>query len=332
MVYSNKFVMAVLLNGRPQKEKKNNLVQMPFGTEYSLRLRNKHSRRALVKIYIDGENVSGNGYIIDANDYVDIQRHHDIDRAFKFVPLDSEEAVDFGKNGDNDDKEKGLIEARFYLEKERKVSRPRQPWHPIRRDVHHHHHHTTEEHHHHHDVWPNLNNPYKPAKDFNGTWCDSREGGATYSSSSSKDYHTVEGEHPKMSAKASHDYKPTCDTGDLLHLKRISIPNEINITPPPINESEVLCDGCTVEGDETGQRFTTAWFDSETTYTVLKIFLQGHGEYESEYEEPSRPKKKRKTSKEKKIDDLESENEELRRKIAEMENKKLKEQLEQLES
>jgi hypothetical protein len=91
MMYSNKFVMCVLVNGQPQTEKANWVVTLPFGSEYALRFRNKHSRRAVVQIYIDGENVSGAGYVVPANDYVDIKRHHDKDRAFKFVSLDSPE-------------------------------------------------------------------------------------------------------------------------------------------------------------------------------------------------------------------------------------------------
>ena len=83
-----------------------------------MRMRNKNSRRAVAKIYIDGENVSGGGYIIPANDVVDIKRWSEVDKAFKFVPLDSGEAVDFGKNGPNDDKIKGVVEVRFFLEKE----------------------------------------------------------------------------------------------------------------------------------------------------------------------------------------------------------------------
>lgn len=120
MVYSNNFVLCVLLNGKPQKELANGQVKLPFDTEYALRLRNRNNRRAVVMIYIDGENVSGGGYVVNANDYVDIKRHENVDRAFKFVSLDSEDAIDYGKNGPNDDKVKGTIEARFYLEKEKR--------------------------------------------------------------------------------------------------------------------------------------------------------------------------------------------------------------------
>jgi hypothetical protein len=117
MVYSNKFVMAVLVNDQIQKELANGVVPIPFDAEYSLRFRNKNNCRAVVKFSIDGENVSGNGYVIPANDYVDIQRHFCKDARFKFVTLDSPDAVDHGKNGPNWDGSKGVIEAKFWLEK-----------------------------------------------------------------------------------------------------------------------------------------------------------------------------------------------------------------------
>ena len=55
MVYSNKFVMCVLVNGKPVEELANGEVQIPFNTEYVLRFRNKNDRRAVVKFWIDGE-------------------------------------------------------------------------------------------------------------------------------------------------------------------------------------------------------------------------------------------------------------------------------------
>lgn len=113
--------MCVLHKEKPQQELANGVVKLPFGSEYALRFRNKNNRRAVVKFFIDGENVSGPGYIVNANSYVDIKRHFEVDRSFKFVSLESPEAIDFGKNGPNKDKTKGVIEARFYLEKENRI-------------------------------------------------------------------------------------------------------------------------------------------------------------------------------------------------------------------
>jgi len=123
MVYSNKFVMCVLVDGVPQEELSNGVVRLPFGTEYCLRFRNKHSRHAVVRLRIDGEEISGGGYIVPAHGYIDVQRPVDKDAAFKFVSLGSAEAVEFGKNGPNLDKSKGVIEASFYLEKKKYFGR-----------------------------------------------------------------------------------------------------------------------------------------------------------------------------------------------------------------
>ena len=117
-MYNNKFVLTVIQNGQIIKELENGQVNIPFNSEYKIRLRNKHSRRAVCKLHIDGENVSGGGFIIEANSFVDIERTVETARKFKFVSLDSEEAYDYGKNGPNYDKKKGTIVAEFALEKE----------------------------------------------------------------------------------------------------------------------------------------------------------------------------------------------------------------------
>lgn len=121
MAYNNRFVITVLQNGRIMKELANGSVPIEFG-EYKIRLRNKHNRRAICRLSIDGENVSAGGFIIPANSFIDIERNADVAKKFKFVSLDSEEAQDFGKDGSNHDKVKGTIVAEFALEKEHQVT------------------------------------------------------------------------------------------------------------------------------------------------------------------------------------------------------------------
>lgn len=285
MVYSNKFVMCVLINGHPQKELANGVVPIPFGTEYVLRFRNKNNRRAVVQIYIDGENVSGAGYIVNANDYVDIKRHHDVDRAFKFVSLDSEDAIDHGKNGTNDDKVKGTIEARFFLEKESPKI--------VYRDVHHYHHHEFLPNPIKKPLYPYWNNDVYFTCDSNQSQtfgaCDSLSGNAPLS------FMSCNTEIP--SKGMSSGIVRSCSLG--------------NHSPVPEN----LQDGCTVEGHITGQNFRTVWCDTESNYTAIKIFLQG---YEEEPVVNYQTTKKRKTNKDNRIDDLEEENERLRKQIEEL--------------
>ena len=120
MVYSGGFVICILVNGQVQEERSDGIVIVPEGTEYAIRLRNKNTRRAVGRIFIDNENVSDGGYVINAHGYVDIYRFANKDEAFKVAGLNSPEAVDAGKNGPNDGT-KGVVEVRFQLEKEREV-------------------------------------------------------------------------------------------------------------------------------------------------------------------------------------------------------------------
>jgi hypothetical protein len=319
MTYSNKFVMCVLHRGRPQKELSNGVVKLPFNCEYTLRFRNKNNRRAVVKIYIDGENVSGGGYVIRANDYVDIKRHHDKDRAFKFVSLDSPEAYDHGKNGPNPDKVKGTIEARFTLEKER-------VYHPpvIYRDVHHDHHH-----HHHHDHWrrPITPDPYPIKPYWTSTSGDNviHKGGITLGDSE-LDYSCDSGEMASPAGGTS------CSMGDMATSRARNVSRRsttFGLSSNSLESGPELQDGATVEGHSTGQSFYSTHVDLEETETVLKLFLQGYeGDevVEVAEERPERPR--RRPSKDRHIDDLEAENERLRRELAEKENRELKEKLE----
>lgn len=41
--------------GRIVKHDSSNTVELPWGSEYKIRFRNKHNRRACVKLWIDGE-------------------------------------------------------------------------------------------------------------------------------------------------------------------------------------------------------------------------------------------------------------------------------------
>ena len=127
-MYSNNCVLAVLFNGTPCKELANGTVPLPFNSEYVIRVRNKDKKRRLVaKIKIDDENISEGGIVVEPGSYVDLEGPVYSDKRFKFVSLDSPDAVDFGKNGPNKDKVKGVIEASCHFEK-------------ITQSVEHHHH------------------------------------------------------------------------------------------------------------------------------------------------------------------------------------------------
>ena len=66
MMYHNNFIAVIKCKGKIMRETKG-VVRMPFGSEYSILLKNKDSRTAVAKIEIDGKDVMGHRYIIPGN-------------------------------------------------------------------------------------------------------------------------------------------------------------------------------------------------------------------------------------------------------------------------
>ena len=144
-MYSNKFVVSVLVDGQVLPEESNGVTKIPFGSEYVIRLRNKHNRRCGAEIFVDGQNATKAGRIVvNANDYVDVERNvysQYCGNKFKFVSSETPMAEEAGK-ANLSEYISGLIEVKFYLEKEY-----------VKKEL------IVEKHiHHHHDNWY----PYHP--------------------------------------------------------------------------------------------------------------------------------------------------------------------------
>ena len=255
-MYSNNFVVSVHVNRKPQNELKNGVVPIPFGSEYTIRLRNKHkNRRAVAKITIDGEEVSGQGIIIPANSHIDLERWVDKPVKFKFVSIDSPDAVDFGKNGDNDDKQKGVVLVSFFLEKEAKPQ-------------------TQEVHHHHHYPYTRPIFYRSPIYGPLNPWCMPIGGPSSM----------LRGQHTSLSQHTDGEYEAkslfTCSAGQLgeTELSSRGFVQESTKSARITNAipQQELSDGCTVEGGTSNQTFRSSWIDCEDVPTVIRIFLQGY--------------------------------------------------------
>ena len=72
-MYNQKLVASLKANGKILREFKDT-VYCPFGSEYSILLKNLHTVRALVNVYIDGENQTPGGLVLNAHQEVDLQR------------------------------------------------------------------------------------------------------------------------------------------------------------------------------------------------------------------------------------------------------------------
>jgi hypothetical protein len=73
MMYSNQLAVAIKSNGKVLREQKDTVL-LPFGSEYSVFIKNLNTVRALVHIEIDGQDVGEGGFVINANDSIDIER------------------------------------------------------------------------------------------------------------------------------------------------------------------------------------------------------------------------------------------------------------------
>jgi hypothetical protein len=75
MVYQNKFVASVKVGGRILRERDAENVFLPFGSEYSILLKNLEGRKASVLIEIDGEDVlCGHSLILYPNQTMELER------------------------------------------------------------------------------------------------------------------------------------------------------------------------------------------------------------------------------------------------------------------
>ena len=248
MAYNNKFVVTVLINGKPAKETHGNIVEIPYGTNFTLRFRNKHDRRAVVKFSIDGEDASNNGYIIPANSFIDIERFASTPRKFVFVEQNSEAAIDYGKNGEPNSST-GLVLATFYLEMVELANVPyvgpdipwdhQPPYNPWRRKTY---------------------TPYNPIEFWydNNTYTHNRELlGSTikYSNSSPNS-------EPRYTA--SLNYLGECQS--------LGLDMDGNDTTH----------GVTVEGEYSNQKFGSQYIRYSPTGFEVKVYLRGIGHTEQE--------------------------------------------------
>lgn len=128
MMYNQKMVVSVKCNGDVLREHGED-VFLPFGAEYSILLKNLHTRKALVDVYVDGREAIS-GLIVYPTERVELERFFEGDmnsgHRFKFIEK-TEEIENYRGNRIED----GLIRVEYQFEQER----PRlDPWKPIWND------------------------------------------------------------------------------------------------------------------------------------------------------------------------------------------------------
>ncbi len=145
MVYSpNKVVACVKVEGKILREDKN-VVTLPFGSEYSVFIKNLNATRIKVKVSVDGTDATeGTWLVVEPNSDLDLERFvraGNMDRGNRFKFIERTGKIEEHRGIKADD---GLIRIEYQVEKPK----------PIVREI-------IEEHHHHdHYDWPYW--PHRP--------------------------------------------------------------------------------------------------------------------------------------------------------------------------
>lgn len=117
-MYSNKLAAAIKIGGKVLRES-DGTVYLPFGSEYSIYLKNMNSVRASVKIEIDGQDVTeGVALIVDANDDVELQRSikgGNLNQGNRFKFIERTGAIEQHRGVNVSD---GIVRIEFQYEKE----------------------------------------------------------------------------------------------------------------------------------------------------------------------------------------------------------------------
>jgi hypothetical protein len=117
MMYQSKLVASLKANGKILREFKDT-VYIPFGSEYSFLLKNLHTQRAVVNIFIDGDNIVEGGLVINAGQEVNLERYiknGNLTEGNRFKFIERTQAIEDGPRGVK--LEDGLVRIEFQYEK-----------------------------------------------------------------------------------------------------------------------------------------------------------------------------------------------------------------------
>ena len=116
-MYHQKMVASIKANGRILRES-NETVYIPFGSEYSILLKNLNTVRAVVNVFIDGDNIVPNGIVLGVGQEIDLERsikNNNLNEGNRFKFIERTGAVEAGPRGIK--LEDGIIRIEFQFEK-----------------------------------------------------------------------------------------------------------------------------------------------------------------------------------------------------------------------
>ena len=115
-MYGNKMAAAIKVNGKVLREFKDT-VYIPFGAEYTILVKNLETKRAIVNIFIDGENVVPGGLVLNAGQEVNLERsikNNNLSEGNRFKFIERTGAVEQHRGIKVED---GLVRIEYQFEK-----------------------------------------------------------------------------------------------------------------------------------------------------------------------------------------------------------------------
>lgn len=248
MVYRNNLVAAIKVNGKILRES-DNTVTIPFGSEYTILIKNLNSVRVQVRVSIDGQDAtSGTCLIIEPNRSLELERfirngNWESGNRFKFIERTA--AIEEHKGVGAED---GLIRVEWKMEQvkiEQPVIVPRyyDDWYPIPRP------------------YPSYPRPCPPRPWFSG-----RPG---FTASNIAHRPTRAGGSAGSMLKVGRI--PTRKMASATASRSLGKPQRREVERQRFNDT-----GITVPGSESNQRFVTGeWFKTVSQSEVLVLHLRG---------------------------------------------------------
>lgn len=120
MMFRNNFIVVVKSEGRILREHNGN-VRLPFGSEYSILLKNKDSRKAVASISVDGKSVTEGRIIIDGGSEVELLGFLEgtsVRNRFKFIQKTDEIVRHRGDRVDD-----GIVTVEYWFEERVEVTK-----------------------------------------------------------------------------------------------------------------------------------------------------------------------------------------------------------------
>jgi hypothetical protein len=120
-MYNQNLVASIKVKGKILREFKDT-VYIPFSSEYSILLKNLNTVRAIVNVYIDGENAVPGGLVIDPGRLVDLERwikNGNLSEGNRFKFIERTAKIEEGPRGIKE--EDGLIRVEYQFELPRPV-------------------------------------------------------------------------------------------------------------------------------------------------------------------------------------------------------------------